>query len=52
MLLLGANRGILKITKEHLGLGISLKIHIIVVITKIDICPKPVLKQIYNYCKK
>ena len=45
MLLIGSNMGILKMTKEHLGLAIALKIPIIIVITKIDICPEPVLNQ-------
>lgn len=37
--LIGANMGVTKMTKEHLGLALALKIPIVVVITKIDICP-------------
>jgi len=45
MLLVGSNMGILKMTKEHLGLALALKIPIITVVTKVDICPEPILKQ-------
>jgi GTPase len=32
-------------TKEHLGLALALKIPIIIIVTKIDICPENILKQ-------
>ena len=39
-------------TKEHLGIALSLKIPIIVVITKIDICPEHILENTKNkLCK-
>ena len=44
-LLVGANMGVLRMTKEHLGLAVSLKIPIVIIITKIDICP-------YQYLNK
>ena len=44
-IVIGANMGINKMTKEHLGLTISLKIPYIVVITKIDLCPQNVLEN-------
>jgi small GTP-binding protein len=44
-ILIGANMGINKMTKEHLGLTISLKIPYIVVITKVDLCPENVLQN-------
>jgi len=44
-ILIGANMGINKMTKEHLGLTISLKIPYIVVITKVDLCPENVLEN-------
>ena len=37
--------GITRMTREHLGLAIALRIPVIVVITKIDIAPKEVLKS-------
>lgn len=45
LILIGANMGITRMTKEHLGLSIALKIPIIIVITKIDICPENILKE-------
>lgn len=44
-LLVGANMGVTRMTKEHLGLALSLKIPIIVLITKVDMCPENVLKE-------
>eukprot|EP01125_Pyxidicula_operculata_P018624 TRINITY_DN662_c1_g1_i1.p1 TRINITY_DN662_c1_g1~~TRINITY_DN662_c1_g1_i1.p1 ORF type:complete len:543 (-),score=106.75 TRINITY_DN662_c1_g1_i1:208-1836(-) len=44
-LLVGANMGVSKMTKEHLGLAMALKVPVIVVITKTDICPENVKKQ-------
>ena len=37
--------GVLKMTKEHLGIIKALKIPFCVVLTKIDICPEPVLDR-------
>lgn len=48
ILLVGANMGVLKMTKEHLGIIKALKIPFCVVLTKIDICPKPVLERTTN----
>lgn len=39
MLVVAANQGILQMTKEHLGLVVSLKIPVFVVLTKIDMTP-------------
>jgi len=44
VVIVGANHGPLKMTKEHLGLCVALGIPVIVVITKIDMCPPQVLK--------
>lgn len=48
ILLIGANMGVLKMTKEHLGIIKALKVPFCVVLTKIDICPKPVLERTQN----
>ncbi len=32
-------------TKEHLGLALALKIPVVIIVTKVDICPENVLKQ-------
>src|SRR3989338_5811308 len=39
-LVIGANIGISKMTKEHLGICLALKIPFFICITKLDICPK------------
>lgn len=53
--IVGANRGILTMTKQHFTLLLSMNIPIIIVVTRIDICPKEsydlTLKQIDKYCK-
>jgi len=45
MVIIGANMGISKMTEEHLSILIYLKIPFITVITKVDMCPKPILEQ-------
>ena len=52
MILVGANMGVLKMTREHLGIAISLKIPTIIVITKIDICPESIKQQTIDDIKK
>lgn len=47
-LLIGANMGVTRMTKEHLGLALALKIPLIIVITKIDIAPEEILKKTLN----
>ncbi|KAF9965898.1 hypothetical protein BGZ70_003852 [Mortierella alpina] len=45
MLMIGANAGIIGMTKEHLGLSLALGVPVLVVITKIDMCPPNVLEN-------
>ncbi|ORY97237.1 P-loop containing nucleoside triphosphate hydrolase protein [Syncephalastrum racemosum] len=45
MLMIGANAGIIGMTKEHLGLALSLNIPVLVVVTKIDRCPPKILQN-------
>lgn len=45
LLVVGANMGVQRMTKEHISIACALALPILVVITKIDICPQPVLKQ-------
>lgn len=45
MIIVGANMGISKMTKEHLGITLALKIPFFIVITKIDMCPDNVFKE-------
>ncbi|KAF8926436.1 hypothetical protein BGZ58_011182 [Dissophora ornata] len=45
MLMIGSNAGIVGMTKEHLGLSLALGVPVLVVITKIDMCPPNVLEN-------
>lgn len=45
MVIVGANMGVSRMTKEHLGITLALKIPLFIVITKIDIAPKTVHEQ-------
>jgi GTPase len=45
LLVIGANMGVTQMTKEHLGLCVALKIPVIVVLTKVDMCPENVKKD-------
>ncbi|KAI8982060.1 translation protein [Mycotypha africana] len=45
MLMVGANAGMIGMSKEHLALSLSLNIPVFVVITKIDRCPAHVLES-------
>ena len=45
ILVIGANMGVLRMTREHLGIIKALKLPFFVVITKIDICPPNVLER-------
>ena len=44
--MVGANAGIVGMTKEHLGLALALSVPVFVVVTKIDMCPPNVLQVI------
>lgn len=45
MVIVGANMGVSRMTKEHLGITLALKIPLFIVITKIDIAPKQVYED-------
>ncbi|KAJ1569776.1 Short integuments 2, mitochondrial [Nowakowskiella sp. JEL0078] len=45
MLMIGANAGIIGMTKEHLGLALALQVPVYIVITKIDMCPSNILES-------
>lgn len=42
MVVVGANMGIQRMTREHIGIAVSLKIPLFVVVTKLDLAPEPV----------
>jgi len=45
MVVVGANHGVTRMTKEHVGMAIALNVPLFVVITKVDLCPEPVMKE-------
>ena len=45
VIMIGANMGVQRMTREHLGLTLALKIPFFVVITKIDIAPPNIRKE-------
>lgn len=45
ILIIGANMGVSKMTKEHLGITLCLKIPFFIVLTKVDICPENIYKE-------
>jgi GTPase len=52
IVVIGANTGITKLTREHLGILLYLRIPIIIVITKIDLAPRQVYQNLCNQLKK
>lgn len=45
LLMVAANNGLIGMSKEHLGITLALNVPVMVVITKIDICPPHILEQ-------
>lgn len=52
MLVVGANMGVSRMTKEHIGITMALKIPMFVVITKIDLSPENVYTDTINTISK
>ncbi len=44
-IIVGANMGVQRMTKEHLGIALALKIPIFIILTKVDIAPDDVYKK-------
>lgn len=51
-ILIGANSGVQRMTKEHLGVAMALNIPLIIIITKVDMAPKPVLNDSIQSIKR
>ena len=51
MIVVGANAGFQKMTKEHLGITIALGIPFFIVVTKIDLAPENIRKETLNNIK-
>ncbi|TQV91963.1 hypothetical protein V2A60_005945 [Cordyceps javanica] len=45
VLMVAANHGLTAMSKEHLGIALALNVPVMVVVTKIDICPPHVLEE-------
>lgn len=45
LLMVAANNGLIGMSKEHLGIALASNLPVMVVITKIDICPPQILEQ-------
>lgn len=52
MITIGTNMGVLGTTKEHLGIALALQIPIFIILTKLDICPQPILEKTRNRISK
>lgn len=52
MLIIGANSGIVGMTKEHLGLALALHVPVFIVVSKIDMCPANVLSDTISQLQK
>jgi len=48
MIIVGANMGVSRMTKEHLGISLALKVPIFIVITNFDIAPANVYEETKN----
>ncbi len=45
MIVVGANMGITRMTREHLGISLALKVPIFIIVTKIDLAPEEVFEN-------
>lgn len=52
IVVIGANTGITKLTKEHLGILLYLNIPFMIIITKIDLAPPEIYSKLKNKIKK
>ncbi|KAF2236174.1 putative GTP binding protein [Viridothelium virens] len=52
LLMVAANNGLIGMSKEHLGIALALNVPVMVVITKIDICPPQILQDTINTLTK
>lgn len=51
MIVVGANMGVSKMSREHLGICLFLNIPFYIVVTKIDLAPKNVYQETINTLK-
>ena len=51
MIIVGANAGFQKMTKEHMGITVALNIPFFIVVTKIDLAPENILRETLDAIK-
>jgi len=52
LLMVAANNGLVGMSKEHLGIALALNVPVMVVVTKIDICPPNILEETISQINK
>ncbi|TWU70881.1 hypothetical protein ED733_002567 [Metarhizium rileyi] len=52
LLMVAANNGLIGMSKEHLGIALALNVPVMVVVTKIDICPPNILQETITQISK
>ena len=52
LLMVAANNGLVGMSKEHLGIALALNVPVMVIITKIDICPPHILQETVSQLTK
>ena len=50
--MVAANNGLVGMSKEHLGIALALNVPVMIVVTKIDICPPNILEETLTQIKK
>ncbi|CAG8413744.1 unnamed protein product [Penicillium salamii] len=52
LLMVAANNGLIGMSKEHLGIALALNVPVMVIVTKIDICPPHILQETLSQLSK
>ncbi|KAJ5120375.1 Translation elongation factor EFTu/EF1A domain 2 [Penicillium bovifimosum] len=52
LLMVAANNGLIGMSKEHLGIALALNVPVMVIVTKIDICPAHILQETLSQLTK
>ncbi|CAG8353122.1 unnamed protein product [Penicillium nalgiovense] len=52
LLMVAANNGLIRMSKEHLGIALALNVPVMVIVTKIDICPPHILQETLSQLTK
>ncbi|KAJ5356538.1 Translation elongation factor EFTu/EF1A domain 2 [Penicillium concentricum] len=52
LLMVAANNGLIGMSKEHLGIALALNVPVMVIVTKIDICPPHILQETLSQLTK